>query len=146
MSTKTIQLFLSGALMATAAVAPAETYTHIDYPDAISTDVSGINSSGQIVGGYTDANNVGHGFRLDHGSFATIDYPGAISTTALSINSHGDIAGFFLDSTNQWHGYLLSDGQFFVQDYPGGTTGTFTLGVSANGTLVGEFKTGQAYG
>jgi uncharacterized membrane protein len=146
MSTRTIQLILSGALLATSAMARAETYTPIDYPGAITTDASGINSSGEIVGTYTDANSVGHGFRLDRGVYSTIDYPGALNTTAISINSRGDIAGFFLDPANQWHGFELSDGSYFVQDYPGATTGTFTLGIGANGTLVGEFKTGQAYG
>ena len=62
------------------------------------------------------------------------------------MNSRGDVAGFFLDASNQWHGFVLSDGDFFMQDYPGATTGTFTLGIGANGTLVGEFKVGQAFG
>jgi uncharacterized membrane protein len=146
MSTRTIQLILSGALMATAAFALAETYMPIDFPGAIVTDASGINSTGEIVGTYTEADNVGHGFRLDNGVFSTIDYPGAINTAAIAVNARGDIAGFFLDSANHWHGFVLSDGRYFVQDYPGATTGTFTLGIGANGTLVGEFKTGQAFG
>jgi hypothetical protein len=87
-----------------------------------------------------------HGFLLHGGTFAAIDYPDAVNTTVISISARGDIAGFFLDSTSQWHGFVLSDGTYFVQDYPGATTGTFTLGVAANGTLVGEFKTGQAFG
>src|SRR4029077_8875660 len=82
----------------------------------------------------------------DRGAFVAIDYPGATNTTAVSINARSDVAGFFLDSASHWHGFLLSDGQFFVQDYPGATTGTFTLSASANGTLVGEFKKGQAFG
>lgn len=146
MSAKTIQLILSGALMVTAAVAPAETYTSIDFPGALATDASGINSRGEIVGTYTDPNNGVHGFRLDHGTFSTIDYPEAVNTTAISINARGDIAGFFLDSTNHWHGFVLSEGSYFVQDHPGATTGTFTLGIGANGTLVGEFKAGQTFG
>lgn len=146
MSMKTIQLILSAALMATAAVALAETYIPVDFPGAIATDASGINASGEIVGTYNDASNVAHGFRLEHGTFIAIDYPGALNTTALSINSRGDVAGFFLDSANDWHGFVLSDGTYFVQDYPGATTGTFTLGIGANGTLAGEFKLGQAFG
>src|SRR3982751_3408598 len=101
MTIRTIRIVLLGMLMTIAAVATADTYVAIDYPGAISTDVSGINSSGEIVGTYTDANNVVHGFRLDSGIFAVIDYPGAVSTNATSINDRGDIAGFFLDSANQ---------------------------------------------
>jgi uncharacterized membrane protein len=146
MFTRAIQLILSGALMATAAVALAETYTPINFPGAIVTDASGINSAGEIVGTYTDASNLVHGFRLDQSGFSTIDYPGAISTSAFAVNARGDIAGFFLDLANHWHGFVLSDGSYFVQDYPGATTGTFTLGIGPNGTLVGEFKTGQPFG
>ena len=59
---------------------------------------------GEIVGTYTDASNIVHGFRLDHGVLATIDYPGATNnTTEISINTRGDVAGFFLDSASQWH-------------------------------------------
>ena len=146
MNMKTIKTCLATASMAVAAVAVADTYTSIDFPGAILTDVSGINASGEIVGSYNDASNVVHGFRFEHGMFVTIDYPGALSTAPVSINSRCDVAGFFLDSANQWHGFALSDGTYYVQDYPGATTGTFTLGISANGTLVGEFKLGQAFG
>jgi hypothetical protein len=62
MSTRTIQLILAGALMATAAFALAETYIPIDFPGAIVTDASGINSKGEIVGTYIDAHNGVHGF------------------------------------------------------------------------------------
>jgi probable HAF family extracellular repeat protein len=132
--------------MSVAPAALADTYTTIDFPGAIATDASGINSSGEIVGAYTDSTGAQHGFRLNDGAFTAIDVPGASRTVPISINSHGDVAGFFLDPSNQWHGFVLSNGHFSVQDYPGATTGTFTLGISANGTLVGEFKTGQAFG
>jgi hypothetical protein len=79
--------------MTIATVALADTYSTIDFPGAISTDVSGINSSGDIVGTYTDANDVAHGFRLDRGAFTVIDYPGASSTAAIAIDSRGDVAG-----------------------------------------------------
>ena len=146
MRMQAVKMVLSAALMSTAAIAVADTYTSIDVPGAISTDASGINSSGEIVGTYTDARDIVHGFRLDRGVFVTIDHPGATNTTAISIDNRGDVAGFFLDSANHWHGFLLSGGQFFVQDYPGATTGTFTLGAGTNGTLVGEFKKGQTFG
>lgn len=143
---KSIQLLVSSAFMAAAAAALADTYIPIDFPGAIATAPAGINASGEIVGEYIDASNRTHGFRLDPGGFTTIDYPGALSTTAISVNSRGDVAGFFLDAANQWHGFVLADGAFSVQDYPGATTGSFTLGIGANGTLVGEFKMGQVFG
>ncbi len=148
MNMTTIQSLALGGLMSFAAFALAGTftYTSIDFPGAVTTDTSGISESGEIVGSYTDAIGATHGFRLNDGIFSAIDYPGAASTFAISINARGDVAGFFLDSSSQWHGFVLSHDRYFVQDYPGATTGTFTLGISANRILVGEFKTGQAFG
>ena len=146
MNPRTIQTVTLATLLSVAAPVVADTYTTIDFPGAISTDLSGINSSGVMVGSYTDSTGASHAFKFDGGAFTAIDYPGAILTAAFSVNPRGDVAGYFQDAANQWHGFVLSDGDYFVQDYPGATTGTFTLGVGANGTLVGEFKTGQTFG
>src|SRR5262249_36232938 len=113
MNPTTIKMCLAAVSMAIAAVALADTYTPIDVPGAISTNPSGINSSGEIVGSYTDASNIEHGFRLDRGVFVAIDYPGALNTTPISINNSGDVAGFFLDSSSHWHGFMLSEGTYF---------------------------------
>jgi uncharacterized membrane protein len=146
MNIRTIQILASASLLSIAWAALADTYTTIDVPGAVTTDASGINASGEIVGTYTDSSNASHGFRLRDGIYTVIDYPGATSTFAIAVNSRGDVAGFFLDPANQWHGFVLSNGSYFVQDYPAATTGSFTLGISANATLVGEFKVGQAFG
>ncbi len=37
-------------------------FTAIDFPGAVSTSASGINPPGTIVGSYTDAGGVEHGF------------------------------------------------------------------------------------
>jgi hypothetical protein len=49
------------------AVAAQGTFTTIDVPGAISTNVTGINPGGDIVGGYISAGSVGHGFLLSKG-------------------------------------------------------------------------------
>ena len=146
MNVRTIRVLALSALISIAPVALGDTYTAIDFPGAATTEVSGINSSGVMVGSYTDNMGSTHGFKLDGDTFTGFDYPGAITTFAFSVNARGDVAGSFLDATNQWHGFVLSDGDYFVQDYPGATTGTFTFDISANGTLVGEFKVGQVFG
>jgi len=143
---QTIRAIALATVTGASSIALADTYVALDFPEAVSTDVSGINASGSIVGGYADKAGTQHGFSLTGGVFATIDYPGSTSTAAIAVNDRGDIAGFFLDTASQWHGFVLANGQFFVQDSPQATTGTFTLGISASGTLVGEFKAGQAFG
>ncbi len=51
----------------------------------------GINSSGAIVGRYTDANSVTHGFLLKGGQYTTLDDPYAVGggTIATGINAQG---------------------------------------------------------
>jgi len=84
------------ALMSVARMAFVDTYTPIDFPGAVATDLGAINESGVMVGTYTDGTGASHGFKFDGDTFAAFGYPGA------------------------------------------------TIG--ANGTLVGEFKTGQVFG
>src|SRR5437763_16353790 len=59
------------------------------------TVVSGINATGQIVGGYTDSLNKTHGFLYTAGTYVTLDVPGATFTDATAVNSSGQIVGFF---------------------------------------------------
>lgn len=89
--------------------APAGQYNYmqVDVPGAVFTELSGINSWGQTVGGYVDGSGTFHGLlRNINGSIVTIDYPGAIFTGANGINSRGDIVGRWDDSNNITHTFL----------------------------------------
>jgi probable HAF family extracellular repeat protein len=73
-------------------------YTRLDVPSAIFfTYATGINSAGQVVGTYQDADGV-HGFLLSEGDYATIDPPGSTYTEAHGINSAGQIVGTYRDA------------------------------------------------
>jgi hypothetical protein len=64
--------------------APKEpTYTTIDVPGAVFTWARANNPSGQIAGFYVDANDVGHGFLLSQGSFATRNHRAAQLPSSL---------------------------------------------------------------
>jgi len=82
----------------------------IDPPDAIVSDARDVNSSGEIVGFFTDSANKTHGFLLRKGDFTTIDFPGedVVSTQARGINPQGDIVGFYV--TKDATGKLLTHG------------------------------------
>src|ERR1044072_881070 len=86
---------LSLALGATPAVfGDGPTPTAIDYPGAVSTQASGINNHGDIVGSYALADKSNHGFLLtSDGNFTSIDFPGAAYTLAVGIGPRGDIVG-----------------------------------------------------
>jgi probable HAF family extracellular repeat protein len=75
------------------AVAAQGTFTTIDVPGATSTAALAINARGDIVGDYTTADGVVHGFLLRKGEFTTIDVPAATDTRAFGINARGDIVG-----------------------------------------------------
>jgi uncharacterized membrane protein len=54
----------------------------------------GVNNRGVIVGKYTTADGVDHGFRRDaRGPFTTFTIPGAQVTLAYGINDQGQIVG-----------------------------------------------------
>lgn len=124
----------------------ADTLTTIDYPGATSTDLTGINSSGDMVGVAIVAGQR-KAFLYSEGQFTDLVYPDAPRTEATAIDSRGDIAGFYQDSSGQFYGFVLDKhGTFASYDYPPATTGTFILGLKSSRVLVGEFKIGQAFG
>jgi probable HAF family extracellular repeat protein len=77
---------------------------------AVSAIPYGINSSGLIVGEYTDASNNVHGFVYtpgSPGSYQTIDFQctGCSNTVVYGINNSNDISGSYKDSAGQ-HGFV----------------------------------------
>jgi uncharacterized membrane protein len=118
-------------------------FTTIDVPGATSTVALDINSAGEIVGSYVEA-NVTHGFlRSRSGEFTPIDFPDANFTRAAGINRRGDIVGTYRlpsDPMQARHGFLLRDGEFTTIDPPDAMF-TNALGINARGDIVGRFCT-----
>ena len=92
-------------------------YETFDLPNGrpVAQDNGGINSRGDIVGGYCDGappcqiTPTGtHAFLLSGARLTTIDYPGALSSVAVGINSRGDITGAYFDNSGQPKGFVLS--------------------------------------
>jgi probable HAF family extracellular repeat protein len=77
------------------------------------TGASGINDSGQIVGGFvTGGHRTTHGFLFDQGSYTTLDVPGATDgyaggTSPGGINDSGQIVGSYVDASGR-HGFLAT--------------------------------------
>lgn len=98
---------------------------------------SGINDSGQIVGGYIDTSFFFHGYELSGGTFTTIAYPGGDNTIPSAINNSGAIVG-------QWgvgglqHGFEFSGGVYTSIDFPGALL-TGTYGINNSGDIVGFY-------
>ena len=91
----------------------------LEHPDALLTQVFGINDNDTAVGSYTTSDYRSHGFLWVAGQFtATIDVPGALDTFAYGINNLGDVAGNYFDSNFRSHGFVVSKGTFTTIDYP----------------------------
>jgi len=143
---KTLILMAAVAVLALSpiSVTPAaqpHKFTTIDVPGAsfpFGTTPSGINSHGDIVGGYYDSDFNLHSFLLSKGKFMAIDVPGAVQTQVVKINPQGGIVGNYYDSSFNLHGFLLSKGKFTTIDVPGARL-TQASGINAQGEIVGNF-------
>lgn len=82
---------------------------------AVSVMALGINNEDQVVGSYTDAANLTHGFLFDEHSqtYKAIDDPNQLNvvgggTTLNGINDKGQVVGFFMDKAGNTEGLQVS--------------------------------------
>ena len=111
------------------------TITDFDYPSAVGTSATALNTAGTITGFYADGSGITHGFaRTKKGAFTSFDGPNNPHQTAgWGINTAGVITGLYQDGGGGVHGFSrATNGTITTFDPPG--TGVF-------GTLVpGGFK------
>lgn len=141
------------------------TITAIDAPNASTagkskkgfnfsgTIAEAIDTAGDIVGIYADANFVYHGFvRAAGGTITEFDAPGAGAglfpgTVPTSINSTGDVAGFYSDAGGANHGFLRAAASGAITaplDAPGAATtgmlnGTVPFSINTADDLTGLY-------
>jgi probable HAF family extracellular repeat protein len=117
-------------------------------PGAVHTWAYGINTSGQLVGSYTDASR-SLGFLFDQGSYTTLDVPGSTSTSAYGINDSGVVAGTFgttqgafcggvLTIIDVVRGFLLNGATYNPVSFDKATD-TAVLGINVSGEIVGTY-------
>jgi probable HAF family extracellular repeat protein len=73
----------------------------------VSTEASGINDAGAVVGEYTDSSGIDHGFLWQGGSFTPIDVPGAVDTVAFGVNDAGAVVGRYTHSSGTVHSFII---------------------------------------
>jgi hypothetical protein len=86
-------------------------FTPIDFPGATSTGAGANNAEGDIVGWYTDHQNLTHGYLLRNGQFHSFDFPGSIETEGAGINAEGLIVGLYVDGAGHLHGFQRTPGR-----------------------------------
>jgi probable HAF family extracellular repeat protein len=111
--------------------------TKLDAPDAIQTELLGINDSGQIIGIY-ESTTGWYNFLYSGGSFTVFSMPGAVEINVTGINNLGQIVGDYWTGSGPTEGFLYSNGAFATLDVPG-STGTIPLGINNLGQIVGSY-------
>lgn len=95
------------------------TFSSFDDPAGAGTNTSffGINNNGQVVGSFTDANDVNNGllYNILSNTWTTLNDPNASATPAFDVtgtiingvNDRGQVVGFYSDGTNV-NGFLAT--------------------------------------
>jgi hypothetical protein len=82
----------------------------LDYPNARSTTLYGINDSGTVIGTWEDLSGLSgfnHGLILQFPDlFTSFDVPGATNTYGRGVNNEGEIVGSYIDSSGDGHGFV----------------------------------------
>jgi probable HAF family extracellular repeat protein len=121
------------------ALAAGYRFVQIDFPESDSTELTGINARGAIVGRYVDADGAPHGLFFENGEFTSIDVPGALFTLgARAINARGDIFGSYHDRQDVQHVFILSDGRFTRISHPDAIA-TNAGGINNAGDITGQW-------
>ena len=101
-----------------------------------------INSTGDVVGYYVDANGVYHGFIDISGSITSIDAPGAgsalnLGTLVGQINASGEAAGYYADSNDLLHSFLRTSEGTLTQFDPPNSIGSDAFCINDSGIVAG---------
>jgi hypothetical protein len=132
---------------------PPSSFTSVNFPGSVQSQVVAINNAGDTAGFYVDAGGNTHGFVNVGGTFRTIDNPGGTFNQLLGLNSLGTAAGYYQNSINTQVAYtvtnLTSAPKFTaVPDLPS-NTGAQATGVNNAGIIVGFYVasgSGNTYG
>ncbi len=121
------------------------TFTTLDPPGSIRTEAQGINSCGEIVGFYEDAEHIVHGFLLigEEYTFFDVPVPGTTWTQGSGINDCGEIVGRYIADGIQ-HGYKrLSDGSYELLPDPPDGNSPQPYAINNSGQIVGWYDVGD---
>jgi VCBS repeat-containing protein len=121
------------------------TFSTINIEGRGTTQVTGVDNAGDVVGSFsTDLTHV-HGFILAPGATTPtiFDIPGATVTEITGINNSGVFVGAFAGANGALsHGFVDNNGTITTFDLPGSIQ-TIPTGINDNGQIVGIFSDGR---
>lgn len=125
--------------------APAVTVSYglIDFPRSTASNAFGINSKGDIVGGYGPIPPPFYwettGYTLKKNTYRTLAYPGAAYSAPYGINDKGVITGIYdTAGDGNFRGYMYKGTQFTNIDYPG-SDGTGPEAINNSDEVIGIY-------
>jgi len=137
-------LSLAVLLLASAPLALAQgTYTQIDYPGAIYSEVWGVDAIGDVSGFYEDATSEWHGYILSGGIYTQIDYPDATGTFLYGLNDLGQVVG---DTAFPSQGFLYDISTHAFTQLTCDSSGVIPIGINNAGVIAGFTNTSQPEG
>ncbi len=118
-------------------------YGLIDFPRSTASNAFGLNSKGDIVGGYGPVPPPLYfettGYTLKKNTYRTLAYPGAAYSAPYGINDKRVIAGFYDIAGDQtFRGYMYKGTQFTNIDYPGAPV-TFPFAINNSDEIIGIY-------
>lgn len=116
------------------------TFTTIDPPGSVATQVFGINDAGTVSGTYSDTNTA-HGFFLTPGgTVTTFDVKGALTTFGAGINGEDAVPGFWYDATTKTNRGFLRTPRGKIKTFdPEGSVQTDPRVVNDKGVVAGDY-------
>jgi hypothetical protein len=129
-------------------------YTAIDFPNAASSFVNGVNASSQLVGTYTDQAGKQHAYFCSGGRFCNggsfvsidpidpIDHRQSVRSQGGFINAQGQVVGTYRDASQKRHGFIWMHGSVtstFNVPNDDVVFGTVAPGINDLGEIVGDF-------
>ena len=124
-------------------------FVSFSFPGSQTTEASGINDNGLIVGSYVSPGAVNgalswHGFAYHNGQWATVDYPGTtVDTFLLGISNAGVIIGE-AEPLGPPIYFIYVNGVFRQIDVPNSSF-TQVSGISAGGVISGTTDFNQGF-
>jgi len=130
-------------------LADRDSSTSLDRLGVLGTHTSfarGINTKGEIVGGYAGSDGKEHGFIIRQGKVIKFDVPlrQAVGTQLNAINDAGAMVGVWVDSGFRGHGFIYQNGKLSSLEYPGARD-TNPFAINSRGHVAGNWDTDQSH-
>jgi len=125
----------------TSAQGSAYTFTRVLPPGSVSTEATGIDGSGRVVGTYKSPDGRFHGYVFDGITYRTVDFPGGWHTYLFGIDGSGRTVGSYnMTAAGPYHGLIVDADAFTTFDFPGFDTDG--RAINSGGQIVGIYDSG----